>query len=337
MPNSETTAWRGSAPILVSLGRGLAVACVCAIAYGLLIALLTVLKVGGAPLIGRTVPIKETGGLGFSLPRFREADQSGPVDIVILGASQAFCSFDPRWIKTQGYTSQSLGSVAQTPSHTVSLIHRYADRLKPKLAILVVSQQALALEGLESFADLAGNLPLDRHILGMAAESPGINSANVIVAATLQHFFQPLATTQQKVIPFQTYIPGGYVENTSPFKGREHWNAFQLPILYEQLRSTQDVILNLRAKNITCVAISVPITPHAKSRILNYLENEKLLTQMSEQAGAPYKDFNDDLHLAPPEDFADELHLNPTGVAKTQTAVFDWIKTKGLLPPPSTH
>lgn len=324
---SNTSPWR-------TLRRGVAVALLGLVGYVLLLALLTVVRVAGAPLISRAVPVIEAGGgKTFSLLRFREAEHSGPVDIVILGPSAAYGTFDPQWVKTLGYSSLTLGSPAQTPAHTLGLANRYLDRLQPRLAILMISQEILASDGYEGYADIAGNTEMDGNILGMAMANPDLLTANITLATAVDHWFHPVAAARQNEVPYRNYVPGGYVENNTVFKGREFKKPVRIEMLPAHLDAMQQLVRLIAARKIPCVAITAPITPQARARMLNYTDNLRILEQRFAATSTPYKDFSESMALTSMEDFGDELHLSPRGVSKTQSTVFAWIGSLGLMPP----
>ena len=70
--------------------------------------------------------------------RFREIRDYKNIDLLFLGSSHSYRSFDTRLFTDAGYTSFNLGSALQTPFNSYYLLREYFDQLKPKVVILSV-------------------------------------------------------------------------------------------------------------------------------------------------------------------------------------------------------
>ena len=303
-----------------------------ALGYVALVAMLSVVRMGGEPLIGRVVPLVQPGGRGFTLERFREADRSGPVDILFIGPSQCYRSFDPRWFNEKGFTSMNLGSTAQCPITSLPLIQKYLDQLKPKLVVMVVSQHALAGDALESQADLASNLPIDRHVFDMTLATQDITAVTVALSAAVRNRLHPLAQAKQQVLLPDVYVPGGFVDTTREFEDHHLPPHMKLDLRDDQRRGQERCLAEFRLRKMPCVTVAMPITPETRAKIDNYAANHATITAWMQSLSVPYTDLNFVLDLKTSEHFYDELHLDRDGVRLANEALLAWLQSLHLLP-----
>ncbi|MFQ5607599.1 MAG: hypothetical protein ACE5GA_06610, partial [Candidatus Zixiibacteriota bacterium] len=78
------------------------------------------------------------GDIRGSLQRFREIEGARDVDILFLGSSHSYASFDPRVFSESALSSFNMGSASQSPLNTYSLLKRYYERLNPKVVVYEV-------------------------------------------------------------------------------------------------------------------------------------------------------------------------------------------------------
>jgi hypothetical protein len=143
------------------------------VAYLVVVFALSSLHIGRFQLLQVVIGNDNTpGGIGFTLDRMREAERTGPVDILFVGSSHAYT----------------------------------------KLMVMEVYPAALAVDGLESFYDLTVNSPVSRELAQMALAVKHPHALNAFVSAYLGRFWRPLNGLRQAEIPGETYIAGGYVE-----------------------------------------------------------------------------------------------------------------------------
>ena len=110
--------------------------------------------------------------------RLKEANDHGPVDILVLGSSLAYRGIDPRQFAAAGYTLFNLGSSSQTFIQTEVLVERYLDRFDPELIIIEVDPWPFHTEGVESAVDLIANGSLDLELLKMTCRVGNIKTFN---------------------------------------------------------------------------------------------------------------------------------------------------------------
>jgi hypothetical protein len=301
--------------------------------YFAILCVLSIFKAGGEPLIGRLLPLAVPGGSGFTLERMREADTIQDIDILFIGPSQSYRSFDPRWFKEKGLRIFNLGTTAQSPLNTYHLLKANLKRMNPKLVVIAVSQHAMATDGIESFADLTSNMPVDASLIEMACSIKKITAMNLIVAGLIRDRLSPMAGFEQNNVPRDLYVKGGYVESSRDYSS--HHLPDQMPLLIHtrQKQYLMKCLNLLNDVNIPAVTLSTPITSETISKISNYVENQNELQKLMNEKKVPYVDLSYSVPLLWNEHFFDELHLNPKGVAITGAYVHRWLEERGLLPP----
>ena len=75
------------------------------------------------------------GAYGHMHSRIREIPEFKNIDILFLGASNAYRGLDTRIFEKNGWKSFNLGSSSQTPLQTFILLDRYLDHLNPKVVV----------------------------------------------------------------------------------------------------------------------------------------------------------------------------------------------------------
>jgi hypothetical protein len=201
-------------PLLKTLFAFVRVLFATLVLYAVVVTALTLVPFGGKPMIQRVLPLQNPGGPSHSLVRFREAEASGPVDIVFLGASHTYRGFDPRLFAAMGYTSLNLGSSSQTPLNTLSLLQRHLEQLKPKLVIYEIYQTALGIDGMESYYDLLSNTPLDLTTLEMTWNVRQPQAWTALLSTGIRNLRTPMSGHLQrgKEGRDDLYILGGFVQ-----------------------------------------------------------------------------------------------------------------------------
>src|SRR5688572_16583258 len=98
---------------------------------------------------------------GNTLERHRELAQRGPVDVLFVGSSHSYRSFDPQWFKDRGVTTFNMGTTAQAPVNSYYLLERHLKKLAPKTVVYVLFWGVMSGDGIESFLDLSKNKAIE--------------------------------------------------------------------------------------------------------------------------------------------------------------------------------
>jgi len=233
------------------------------------------------------------------------------VDILFLGSSRAYGSFDTRFYQDKGLSVFNLGTIGQTPIQTKLLLHRYLEMLNPKRIVYEIAPMNLSSDGVESACDILANDLNDRHSLKMMVDKPHLKIINTGIFAFFNSFFNKDATPQSKRKKGK-YCKGGFVFFESlRFKEK----AMKEPLKKaefdkNQLKSFKAIIDILKDKNIELMLVQVPF---AKKRYAHY-SNLNDLFDAKMESYSTYYNFNKLLNLKDSLHFRDATHLNQNGV-----------------------
>lgn len=252
-------------------------------------------------------------GYGNSYTRFREADTVSKVDVLVLGSSHAYRSFDPRIFKEAGIRIFNLGSSSQSHIQTKRLLDIYLDKIKPKLIIYEVFYSVFSNDGLESQYDLVANLPSN---YAMPTSSFQYFDLKLIALECLNFIRSKLNLDKNSSPIYQVetdqYIKGGYCERIKDTKNRKlNFGIVTFKPIQDQSNSFKENIELIRSRNISLLLIHTPIPNKAylnfenREAFFDYISSFGNLINGNQLAG---DQLNDSLH------FYDNNHLNQKGV-----------------------
>lgn len=265
---------------------------------------------------------------GFLHTRLREADASGPVDVLFLGSSKAYRGFDPRIWEARGIRALNLGSTGQTPLQYELLLDRYLDRLRPKLVILEVDALPLTDQGLESALDFFANGPVDASAVRMAWRIGHLKAWNGLVYAAWRQWSGRRRSEAEPVRQGpDTYVGGGYVQHDPErFRSTGELPPVAFAPRTAQLEALHRALRRLDAAGIPFVLVTAPITDAFARAWVGAERMEALLApghaHLRMQDAAAYIDT---LH------FYDRGHLNQDGVERFNRALLDSLERRGVL------
>jgi hypothetical protein len=278
------------------------------------------------PLRNRATNVKNlTGSWGHSLERFREAKLVDSTDILFAGSSHAYRGFDPRIFRAHGYASFNLGSSAQTPLNTYYLLREHLKTIHPRLIVMDVYWTLFnGSEHVEATIDILCNSPYNSSYLGMALKSRNILVYNSVLANFMNKAFRPLPQCRQQADPYNTYIPGGFVETSyhadmdSVKRSLRPHHTILEPLQTMHFRKTLELI---RERGIPLLVLITPVLPEQKEANLDYAMFTALMKATCSQYSVPFIDYNEPLNykrlsLDASRDFYDKDHLSQSGVVK---------------------
>lgn len=274
------------------------------------------------------------GGWGQSLRRFRDLRSTGDVDILIAGSSHAYRSFDPRIFARHSLRAFNMGSTNQTPLNTYHLLRRFLAGRDPELLILEIYARSLSNEdGLESFFDLATNLPLSPDLIKMAIDTAQPHAVNSLVALQMSRLLKPLERFQQGNIEDETYVSGGYCESHETIGKNQTFPSFGKITLSEiQLKYLEKILRLAKDRGIRAVMVTAPFPEEHQRAIANYRALSRRIEAFARRHDVVYKDFNGLLDLETYKHFKDTHHLNHSGVVKFNQVLLRLLRQRGLLP-----
>ena len=152
------------------------------------------------------------GSMGHMHTRLREIPATHEPDLLILGSSHAYRSFDVRIFRQAGLSCFNLGSSNQTHIQTEVLLKRYLNEIKPGKILYEVNPEMFMIDGVESSLDIISNDKIDMLTLGMALNINHIKVYNTLIHAWFHHLIYPNEKYSENPVKGEdVYIPGGYV------------------------------------------------------------------------------------------------------------------------------
>lgn len=268
------------------------------------------------------------GGFGFTLQRFQDVHNYQNVDILFMGSSHCYRTFDPRIYARHGLETFNMGTTGQTPLNTYYLLKHYFPALNPKLVVFDLNYRVIDRDGLECFYDLSQNLPYFPEMMEMALAIGSLHAVNGAISKWMLHKTGMAPRFTQKPDPDERYIPGGYVEFTQYLRGEKpsvkaqfvdqpsrKSRARKVTPREEQLQAIRDVIRLVKANNARIILVTKPEPPENLRVIANYEEISRTFAEIAREEGVPYFDFNKiPLPLDSYAHFHDREYLNPAGV-----------------------
>lgn len=246
--------------------------------------------------------------------RLHELPDYKNIDILFLGSSRAYSSFDIRMYEHNGYSAFNLGTSAQTPLQTKILLERYLEVLNPELIIYEVSPPMFSSDGIESSTDIIANGRCDMAALEMGLKSRHLKVLNTLIFRIYTKAFQEGKEREPgKLNHDNEYIQGGYVESRQ-MEYKPVKTASDPPpgdMNQEQLSAFESIVDMINSQNIELILLQVPFAP---SRYTAHQAVNQSFDQDMQHYGA-YFNLNESMHLVDTIHFRDESHLNLTGVS----------------------
>ena len=287
------------------------------------IPLLFFVKFGDNTLLGVSSrsPVRP-GGMGYSLQRFRDIENYHDVDVVFLGSSHCYRTYDPRVFAEYGLSAFNMGSTGQTPLNGYFLLKRYYDQLQPKLVVIDLVYRVMDRDGLESFYELSANLSYSYEFAEMAMAVGSPHAYQQLANMWMRDHFGEGPPTRQRHRDGEAYIPGGLVTYTKPDPLHEdpaqevvHGSQTIYPKKM-QLDYVAKMVELVRAHGGKVVLVTKPEPRGNLTAITNYPEVSRQFAEFAEQIGVRFIDFNQrDLPLNFREHFQKREYLSAKGQA----------------------
>jgi len=309
-----------------------------AIVTGLSLVLIYLL---GISLTASVVPLPlkpnlpyELGGLGHTFTKIKAFEASPEYDVLFVGASVAYRSFDPRIYKEINLEIFNLGTTAQTPINSLYLLEKYAESiLENKLVVLAVHPSPFMIDGLESTIDLLANDNIDKTLINQTLEHGNIKAVNALIAGVFDEFIWKRKASFHEPIRRKKdrYVGRGYVERDLMYFEAKPSSAIT-PITFNenQEKAFTKVIELLENKGNEVVLVFPPI-PNATYQTFS---NWSTFHDKMNDFGA-YIDMNNPEIYMDSIHFVDYAHLNQLGVEIFNRKLIDTLHAMNYLETPS--
>lgn len=277
---------------------------------------------------GKNLGYYGIGSYGHMYSRIKEIQDYQNSDLLFLGSSHSYRSFDPRVFQKHGITSFNLGSSAQSPMQTEVLLKEYLDVINPKLIIYEICPLDIESSGIESTTDLISNKHIDFNICWLAIKTGNISVINTLIYALFQEYVYHIRDSfhEEIVKDGDCYVSGGFVEKVdySPFENGTIQTPKNYMIRSYQLKSFERCIKMIRNRNIPLLLVTVPFPKHTYESISNQKKFNKIISSYGQ-----YVDFNMILHLND-TCFYDSNHLAQPGVITFDECLIQVLDSIGL-------
>jgi len=284
----------------------------------------------------------------------------GSLDMVFLGSSHSYCTFDPARIDDAlGVSSFQLGMPLQLPDTTYYTLREVYKTQHPRTVVVELYWELLATgydaeqaDTLFSFlhdpaleADFRENaVPLADKVIHLI---PPIRYQDDFLAyqnsqlldSFARHFGLVAAAEKQqgteqykdKGYAYCDYhmLPGKYGKDNQ-FIGVDGGN-FQFSD--NQKKYLEKIVELCREQGSRLIFVTAPIAPVSMSLITNYDAIHQAVSAFAARQNVPYLDFNlvnQQLNLLTNDNFRDDAHLNDSGVAIADEYFAGWMKGMGI-------
>jgi len=245
---------------------------------------------------------------GYTYSRLQEAKETSDVDILFIGSSHAYRSFDPRIFERYGYKVFNMGSSAQTPAQTRVLVNRYLEKIRPKFIVFEVYIGVFANDGTESALDIIANDKNDINSYCMSIRSNNPKVYNTLLYKTLIDLMNIKTGTDTELKrKIDSYVKGGYVERK--INDFEKSSLGKWKLKQTQISEFEKIISLLKSKGIKFILVNTPVTTCFFKSIPNNNEFDSIMNSSGE-----YYNFNYLMKLDDSLHFLDSHHLNQKGV-----------------------
>lgn len=259
---------------------------------------------------------------GFTCERLKEAQLPGQKDILFLGSSRAYRSFDPRIFKENNLTSFNLGSSNQTPLQSLLLVNRYIKLHQPRLVVFEVNPDIFSNDGVESAVDILSYLDPDWDLVRMALKINNIKLYNTLIYNILIKIFIKNSACPPPAFMYEKYVEGGFVEISSEIKSDFiKTSSYTCDLSDAQINAFASIIQKLSSTNIRVLLVQAPVR---RTTYEKCTANNAFSTLMSSYG--KYIDFNTYTEFDQVHDFSDDQHLSQQGVLKFNRALLKEIQ-----------
>jgi hypothetical protein len=330
--SSASTRSHSTGDIPAFIVRGLRFAVVLLVVYAATIVVTS--RVTAYPqYLARLTNLQPVTAPGQAFLAFQEVMNHEKVDIVFIGSSHAYRSFDPRVFAREGLSTFNLGTRAQTPLNSYFLLKEYIGTLRPKLVIFETYPIILGNDGRESSLDLVNDLPLSWSLARMAAASWDVSVWNKLFLRWIGPDL-PAVSDRAEILPTtDTYVGRGYVEKDPRFVDSRPFQPESVTVSNDQVKYLERSIDMLRDQGIQVVLVVTPLPRQTVAGILNYDDVSREQADLAARAGVLYLDFNLggqlDLDRAY---FYDSHHLHQSGVELFLDKLILDLRARGLVP-----
>lgn len=296
------------------------------IIYLLTFSSLFLLKKKNVPLIHRVSNTLLFWG-GDTYKRFKEFDVTQKYDVLILGSSHSYNSFDTRILKKKNIRAYNLGTSGQSLENSLILARNYFHEGLTKNIVLDIYPGAFMSSGLESTCDLIVNVPSNSTALDLAWSFPDIRSINMLVL----RLFYKFSNAQEPTYKDTRYREGGFIAMRDSAETNIEYDNFlqKYNPSSEAINSLYQIISHCEQikTNLILVAHPAPIELKNEHYLAFINDAENLAVKME----LDFLDYSFNHNLNSTDHFYDVQHLNEAGAQIFTEKIIADLQSKELI------
>jgi len=212
-------------------------------------------------------------------------------------------------------------------------LKKYFKQLNPKLVVSEVFPPALSIDGIASYFDLVTNMPLSREIVEMTLALNNVQALHALIGTAWERRTRPLNAINQRAIPNETYIIGGYCESSLVYNSAtEVERDSTITTAEAQIKYLRKIINYTHQHDARIVLMVQPLPREFLKSITNYAAVSRTVADIASESGVVYIDYNTEALFDTRTDFYDSNHLTASGVRQFNTLVIRDLQKFQLLP-----
>lgn len=242
--------------------------------------------------------------------KVQEALDARPIDVLFLGSSHAYRTFDPRLFARHGVRVFNLGSSMQTPLQTEVLIDKWLDSMRPKLVVFEVHPDVMQHDGVEPAVYQLCNLQPTWQMVPMMLRTVNRRVFCTGVYAMLHNRFSDDFARYADPVDcgVNHYVEGGYVERDLECYSPVPHHGDTIRVRGVQRRALRRCVDKLQGRGIHYILLQVPDTKVLLDSYSNLAEFQAEMSGYGKYCFMSSPLLDDSLH------FFNEDHLNQRGV-----------------------
>ena len=275
------------------------------------------------------IPAGHLGPESATYQRYAEIGDHADVDILFVGSSRVYRTYDTRVYTAAGLRTFNMGSMAQTPVNSYYLMKENMERLSPRLVVMDVFPGHFRTSGIESLLNLLTNRRVSRE---MVEATFAVNKtkgylallANVLTRDDVFHARPP-------ALKRGTYIPGGYVEHDEDGRGDFRQRTFTGKENGKQMAHLEKIVRLCREHGATLMIVSQPLPDSTLEHVSYYDEFMARMRVLCDGWDVGFHDFNAIFPMPDQEYYYDAGHLNQRGADLYNAFFLDYLREQQLI------
>lgn len=273
------------------------------IPLAILFVTLATLLLGGTGLLRNVTYIADSGDNLYT--KTREAETVQDVDVLFIGSSHSYRTFDPRIFARHGVKAFNLGSSNQTPLQSEVLLRTLLPKVNPRLVVFEVHPDIIAYDGIEAAIYQLCNVKPSLPMALMALRSRNWR----VVMTALYAIPRNLLSSEFNHRSENTVgYAAGFLEHELEYYSPQPLDTVAIQPLPRQLDALRRCTSWIQACGIPYILLEVPDTKNLLESYSNLPEFQSLMGGYGKFCFKPLDSLDDSLH------FYNQDHLNQHGV-----------------------